>query len=248
MAEKRMYTKKVTNSDSFIEMSSSTQALYFHLSQEADDDGFNNQIQNAMFKAHASVDDLKVLMAKKFIIQFETGVIVIKHWRMHNTLRKDRYIPTSFQDEIKQLGLLENGTYEKLENIIEITDGNQMATKWQPNGNPDKNSLDKISLDKNRLDKLSIDKERIPKEREGIERVENYLFDLLQIEEKGKLLIENWVIRTFTDNQNIPVETIESFFMSLTMNDIIVGDLVESFSKMRMKVNQLISQEKGVSQ
>lgn len=64
-----------------------------------------------MFKAHAGVDDLKILMAKRFIIRFESGVIVIKHWRMHNTLRKDRYIPTNFQEELAQLGIKENGAY-----------------------------------------------------------------------------------------------------------------------------------------
>ena len=74
MAERRMFTKKITDSDAFIEMSSAAQALYFHLNQGADDDGFNNQVQMAMWKAHASTDDLKVLMAKNFIIRFENGV------------------------------------------------------------------------------------------------------------------------------------------------------------------------------
>lgn len=111
MAERRMFTKKVTDSDMFIEMSSAAQALYFHLNQGADDDGFNNQIQIAMLKAHASTDDLKVLMAKNFVIRFESGVIVIKHWRMHNTLRKDRYTPTNFQEELAQLGIKDNGAY-----------------------------------------------------------------------------------------------------------------------------------------
>ncbi len=111
MAERRMFTKKVTDSDAFIEMSSAAQALYFHLNQGADDDGFNNQIQIAMLKAHASTDDLKILMAKNFVIRFESGVIVIKHWRLHNTLRKDRYTPTNFQEELQQLGMKDNGAY-----------------------------------------------------------------------------------------------------------------------------------------
>jgi hypothetical protein len=106
-----MFTKKITDSDAFIEMSSAAQALYFHLNQGADDDGFNNQVQMAMYKSHASIDDLKVLLAKNNIIRFESGVIVIKHWRMHNTLRKDRYTPTNFQEELAQLGLKDNGSY-----------------------------------------------------------------------------------------------------------------------------------------
>ena len=111
MAQKRMYTKEITDSDAFTEMSSAAQALYFHLNQCADDDGFNNQIQIAMHKAHASIDDLKILMAKNFVIRFECGVIVIKHWRLHNTIRKDRYKPTNFQEELRQLGIKENGSY-----------------------------------------------------------------------------------------------------------------------------------------
>lgn len=132
MAERRMFTKKITDSDAFIELSSAAQALYFHLNQGADDDGFNNQVQNAMFKAHASIDDLKILMLKNFIIRFESGVIVIKHWRMHNTLRKDRYVPTSFQEELNQLGIKDNGSY---------TLGCQMVAGGLPQDSIDKSNI-----------------------------------------------------------------------------------------------------------
>lgn len=133
MARKRMYDNGVTSSDDFISMPSSAQALYFHLNQMADDDGFNNQIQMAMMMAHASTDDLRVLMAKHYIIRFECGVIVIKHWRLHNTLRKDRYTPTNYQEEFRLLGIKENGTY---------TLGCQMVAERLPDGCP---SIDKIS-------------------------------------------------------------------------------------------------------
>lgn len=111
MAERRMFTKKITDSDAFTELTSAAQALYFHLNQGADDDGFNNQIQNAMFKAHATIGNLNELIAKKFIIKFESGVVVIKHWRMHNTLRKDRYTPTNFKNEFNKLKIKENSSY-----------------------------------------------------------------------------------------------------------------------------------------
>ena len=127
MADRRMITKKVTDDDNFMSLSSSAQALYLHLNMSADDDGFNNQVTVSMFKAHASVDDLKALLEKRYIYQFENGVIVIKHWRMANALRKDRYTPTAFKEEMKQLGIKENGSYTLL--------GNQLATNWQPNGN-----------------------------------------------------------------------------------------------------------------
>ena len=137
MAERRMFTKKITDSDAFIEMSSAAQALYFHLNQGADDDGFNNQVQMAMWKAHASVDDLKVLLAKNYIIRFESGVIVIKHWRMHNTLRKDRYTPTNFQEELNQLGIKDNGAY---------TLGCQVVAERLPQVSKGKVSIDKVSI------------------------------------------------------------------------------------------------------
>ncbi len=135
-----MFSKKITDSDAFIEMSSAAQALYFHLNQSADDDGFNNQIQMAIFRSHASVDDLKVLMMKNFIIRFENGVIVIKHWRMHNTLRKDRYTPTNFQEELSLLNIKENGAYS-----LPYDDGCQAVANGLPQYSIDKNSIDKIS-------------------------------------------------------------------------------------------------------
>lgn len=127
-----MYSKKITDSDAFIEMPSAAQALYFHLNQGADDDGFNNQIAMAMYKAHASTDDLKILMAKNFVIRFESGIIVIKHWRLHNTLRKDRYVPTNYQEEFKMLGLKENGSY---------TFGCQVVAKRLPQNSKEENSV-----------------------------------------------------------------------------------------------------------
>ena len=139
MANKRMFSKDITDSDAFIEMSSAAQALYFHLNQGADDDGFNNQVQMAIMKAHASTDDLKILMAKNFVIRFECGVIVIKHWRLHNTLRKDRYTPTNYQEELSLLGIKENGAY---------TLGCQEVAEGLPSGCPsiDKDSKDKSSV------------------------------------------------------------------------------------------------------
>lgn len=119
-----MFTKKITDDENFTSLSSSAQALYFHLNQCADDDGFTNQISVSMFKAHASEDDLKVLLAKRYVIRFESGVLAIKHWRMHNTLRKDRYTPTSYQEELNLLGIKKNGSYTL----------NLDSAEWLPNG------------------------------------------------------------------------------------------------------------------
>lgn len=136
MADRRMFTKKVTDDDNFMSLSSSAQALYLHLSMSSDDDGFCNQVSASMFKAHASVQDLQALLEKRYIYQFESGVIVIKHWRMANALRKDRYTPTAFQEELSQLGLKDNGSYTWL------PDGCQMVAKRLPQDRLDKDRLD----------------------------------------------------------------------------------------------------------
>ena len=112
MAERRMMTKKVTDDDNFMALSASAQALYLHLSMAADDDGFCNQVAVSMFKAHASVQDLQALLERRYIYQFENGVIVIRHWRMANALRKDRYTETVFKAELARLKLDDVGTYE----------------------------------------------------------------------------------------------------------------------------------------
>ena len=135
-----MLTKKVTDDDRFMELSASAQALYLHLSMSADDDGFCNQVAISMFKAHASIQDLQALLEKRYIYQFENGVIVIKHWRMANALRKDRYNPTIFQEELAQLDISKNGEYT-----------------WLPNGCQSvANRLPQDRLGKDRLDKISI--------------------------------------------------------------------------------------------
>lgn len=129
MAERRMFTMKIVDSDAFLDMPMSTQALYFHLNMRADDDGFVNNPKRIMRMIGASEDDLKLLIAKRFTLCFESGVIVIKHWRMHNLLRKDRYNPTQYVEEKSMLAIESNGAY------TEKTDDNQLATTWQPNGN-----------------------------------------------------------------------------------------------------------------
>lgn len=138
MAERRMFTQKITEAASFLEMPLSSQALYFHLCMGADDDGF---VRNPKFIARmigASDDDYKLLLAKNFAIAYENGVVVIKHWRMHNLLRKDRYHETEYTEEKAMLYLKPNGAYtldgSQGKSLIEV-DGNQMATTWQPLGN-----------------------------------------------------------------------------------------------------------------
>lgn len=111
MANKRMFTMKICDSDAFLDMPLSTQCLYFHLNMRADDDGFIGNSKRILRLIGASEDDLKLLVAKRFVLTFEDGVIVIKHWRMHNTLSKSRYHETQYLDEKSMLRLKENGSY-----------------------------------------------------------------------------------------------------------------------------------------
>lgn len=99
MAERRMFSKIVIDSDTFLDMPLSAQALYFHLSMRADDDGFVNNPKRIQAYVGASTDDLKILLAKHFLIPFESGVVVIKHWKVHNYIQKDRYKETYYQAE-----------------------------------------------------------------------------------------------------------------------------------------------------
>ena len=140
MAQKRMFSKQITTSDAFMEMPASSQLLYFHLNMEADDDGFVANPKRILKVVGCGEDDLKILLAKRFILGFPSGVVVIKHWLIHNTLRMDRYVETGYVDEKKTLFVKENKAYTE--------HGNQLATTRQP-------SIEEISIDKNRLDKIN---------------------------------------------------------------------------------------------
>lgn len=129
MAEKRMFTLTVVDTDWFLEMPLSTQALYFHLSMRADDDGFVDSPKSIIRKIGANTNDYQLLVAKRFILEFESGVLVIKHWRMHNTIQKDRYKPTRFQEEFESLEIKKDKSY------TEKKDGNKLETKCFPSFN-----------------------------------------------------------------------------------------------------------------
>ena len=111
MAERRMFAKTIIDSDAFLDMPLSSQSLYFHLSMRADDDGFINNAKKIQRMLGCADDDLKILLAKNFIIPFETGVCVIKHWKIHNLIQKDRYKATVYEDEKNKLSIKNNNVY-----------------------------------------------------------------------------------------------------------------------------------------
>ena len=137
MAERRMFAKTIIDSDAFLDMPLSAQALYFHLSMRADDDGFVNNPKKIQRMIGASDDDCKLLIMKRFVLTFESGVIVIKHWRVHNYIRNDRYKETVYKDEKSRIALKENGVYTEKNNL----------------GIPNDNHLDtQVRLGKDRLE------------------------------------------------------------------------------------------------
>ena len=111
MAERRMFAKTIIDSDAFLDMPLSTQALYFHLSMRADDDGFINNTKKVQRMLGCSDDDMKILLSKNFVIPFDTGVCVIKHWKIHNLIQKDRYKPTIYGEHKSQITLKDNNVY-----------------------------------------------------------------------------------------------------------------------------------------
>ena len=138
MSKKRMFSKQITESDAFLDMPLSTQALYLHLGMNADDDGFINAPKRIQRMIGASDDDLKLLLVKNFLIAFESGVMVVKHWRLNNYIRSDRYVPTVYTEERNMLIEKKNKVYS-LKNQQGIPSDNQTDTQYR--------------LDKNRLNK-----------------------------------------------------------------------------------------------
>lgn len=182
MAQKRMFDKTITNSDEFIEMPMSSQVLYFHLSMNADDDGFINNWKSIMRMTGTKEDDLKVLIAKQFIIPFESGVIVIKHWRINNFLRKDRHIDTKFQKELSMLDTNDNQEYV-----------------WLTNGQP---SIEKNSIEKNSIEKKKIYKENIEKLYFENNKVNDIFLEFLDLRKKIKAVNSDRAINTLINKLN----------------------------------------------
>ncbi len=147
MANKRMFNIKIVDSDAFLDMPLSTQCLYFHLNMRADDDGFIGNPKKIMRMVGCSEDDLKLLIAKRFVLTFENGVIVIKHWKMHNCIQTDRYTPTVYMDERNMLFIKQNKSYT-LDEEKKYIPVSKKETKWNQNGNKmETNRIQSVSTD-----------------------------------------------------------------------------------------------------
>lgn len=148
MAKKRMFSLSVIDTDAFLDLPLSAQALYFHLAMRADDDGFIDRPKRIVSEVGANMDDIRVLIAKRFLLVFDSGVIVIKHWRMHNTIQNDRYTPTKYQEELEMLYVKKNKAYSlnkgEMEELVDVNN----VSKLYPN------CIQTVSVDKD----IDIDK------------------------------------------------------------------------------------------
>lgn len=147
MAERRMFAKSIVLSDAFLDMSLSARCLYFTLGMLADDDGFVGSPKAIMRQCGASQDDMLMLIQKRYVLAFDSGVIVIKHWRINNYLREDRHKDTTYIEELNTLCLDEKGAYTEFSKV-----GIPTANQMPDNGLPsiDKNSIGK-DKDNNRV-------------------------------------------------------------------------------------------------
>ena len=155
MAERRMMSKSIIKSDTFLDMPATTQNLYFHMLLDADDDGFINAPKSIMRMIGAKDDDMKVLTAKQFVIPFESGVVVIKDWKIHNYIQNDRYKPSTLPER-NLLNIQKDKTYT-LKNDV-----SSMDTKC----------IQPVSIGKDRLGKVRLGKDRIGKDRVGKDSID----------------------------------------------------------------------------
>ena len=173
MAQRRMLSLKVIDTDEFLDMPMSSQFLYFNLAVRADDDGFVSNPKKIMRMVGCSDDDIRVLVAKRFVIPFESGVCVIRHWRVHNYIQGDRYIPTEYKEELEILSL-NDGKYEKPQG--ELLLGERNVSKMYP----------QVRLGKDRIEIRERELHTLFEEKITIEN--NNPNKTLLLEEKSKFL------------------------------------------------------------
>ena len=173
MANRRMFAKSIIDTDLFLNMPISTQVLYFHLAIRADDDGFVGSPQRIQRMLGCGDDDMRLLLARGYIIAFESGVVVITHWNIHNRIQKDRYTPTVYANEKNLLTREKNGAYllsgADTKCIQDVSgDGHKMDTKCIQGVSENGYKLEtQDRLGKDRLGKDRLGKDRLGKDRLG---------------------------------------------------------------------------------
>lgn len=185
MAKKRMFSLLVIDTDAFLDMPLSAQALYFHLCMRADDDGFIGNPKRIMRLINASEDDLKILLAKGFVIRFdEVGVLVVKHWRIHNTIQSDRYTRTIYSDELNRLCINDNKSYALMDG------GNKLETNRKQIVPADK-GIDK-GLEEDQEEDSDIEQEELRRDTEEEKNISSASKKALETRKARELFEHLW--------------------------------------------------------
>jgi hypothetical protein len=229
MAERRMFAKTIIDSDAFLDMPQSSQLLYFHLAMRADDDGFINNPKSITRNVKCNEDDLTLLTAKKFIIPFQSGIVVIKHWKIHNYIRSDRYKRTKCLEELAVLSLDENSSYtlnqlKKVENGI--PSDNQTAT----NGIPLVDKMDtqvrlgEVRLGEVRLGNTSSEILQIP-DRIPYQKIVDAFNEICTSLTKVKGLTEGRksAIKARYKDLNYSLDKVKEYFTQVQKSDFLTG-------------------------
>ena len=216
MAEKRMFAKTIVLSDAFLDMPMSARCLYFTFGMLADDDGFVSSPKGIMRQCGASMDDLNILIAKRYVLAFESGIIVIKHWRINNYLRQDRYTPTTYVEEKETLSLDAKGAY------VEAGEAASGIPPGIPPGIPVVDHL--VYPDKYRLDKDSEDKERI----ESTEPVGSVCRT-----KDVRRIIEAWNSLGLQQVTKVPSDSKRGGMLRARVNEYGVDKVLEAIEKVR---------------
>lgn len=222
MAERRMFAKSIVLSDAFLDMPLSARCLYFILGMLADDDGFVGSPKSIMRQCGASDDDMNILLLKRYVLGFESGVIVIKHWRMNNYLRNDRYNQTTYIEEKNTLTIDEKGAYTE-KNRLGIPNGNHLVTQVSIG----KDSIGKNSIDINTRHKYGRYKNVLLSDEELEKLKEEYSNDYLERIERvseycastGKTY-KNYLatIRNWARKENVKVDTLPKYDSKKNVN------------------------------
>lgn len=206
MAQKRMFCNDVISSDNFLEMPDGSQNLYFHLSMKADDDGFVDKYKSIMRMLGKKEDDLKILIAKSFVIPFENGILVIRHWRLNNYIQKDRYKETVYKEQKELLSLDKSNVYELYTNCVPSIDKNSIDTNSSLNNNI-YNYLENIY---NRtISSIEVDKINNWLE-DFTEDIIKHAIDLSVLNNKKNLSYVNGIIRNWKSNEYKTLEDIKA--------------------------------------
>lgn len=215
MAQRRMFSQKITETDKFLDMGLTTQSLYFHLGMNADDDGFVGNPKSIKRMIGASEDDLKALVEKDYLIVFEDGVVVIKDWRVSNYVKPDRYTPTIYTDDRKLIGLDKNKRYQFVSDLE--PERNQVGTEMSPECIQDGDKMEPNCIQSGSKNKNQISSENSqPQQGQGFSSMEpNWNQNGTEMDPQVRLGKDRVKLSKSKDNLNTTSTTLNSYYKKL---------------------------------